>query len=177
MKFIDYLYCKYDNFKQSISPIRYAQKKGVKVGGNCEFHQRIFWGSEPFLITIGDNVRITNDVKFITHDGGIWVLRNNNLLTNSDKFGKITVGNNVHIGMNSIIMPGVNIGNNVVIGCGAVVTKDIPDNSVAVGVPAKVIETIDEYYEKTKCYCVETKKMNYIDKKKYLIDKYNNQKK
>lgn len=47
-------------------------------------------------------------------------------------------------------MPGVNIGNRVVIGAGAVVTRDIPDNSVAVGVPAKVIKTADEYFEKLK---------------------------
>lgn len=47
-------------------------------------------------------------------------------------------------------MPGVNIGNRVVIGAGAIVTRDIPDNSVAVGVPAKVIKTADEYFEKLK---------------------------
>lgn len=47
-------------------------------------------------------------------------------------------------------MPGCKIGNKVVIGAGAVVTKDIPDNSVAVGVPARVIKTADEYFEKLK---------------------------
>lgn len=47
-----------------------------------------------------------------------------------------------------MIMPGVNIGNKVVIGAGAIVSRDIPDNSVAVGVPAKVIKTADEYFEK-----------------------------
>ena len=45
-------------------------------------------------------------------------------------------------------MPGVNIGNKVIIGAGAIVTKDIPDNSVAVGVPARVIKTADEYFDK-----------------------------
>lgn len=49
-----------------------------------------------------------------------------------------------------MVMPGVTIGSNVVIGAGAVVTKDIPDNSVAVGVPARVIKTADEYLEKIK---------------------------
>ena len=56
--------------------------------------------------------------------------------------------NNVFIGCNSIIMGGVRIGNNVVIGAGSVVTKDIPDNSVVVGNPAKVIKTFDEFIEK-----------------------------
>ena len=49
-----------------------------------------------------------------------------------------------------MIMPGVNIGNRVIIGAGAVVTRDIPDNSVAVGIPAKVIKTADEYFDKLK---------------------------
>ena len=62
----------------------------------------------------------------------------------------ITVGDNVYIGNNVIILPGVNIGSNVVIGAGAVVSKDIPGNSLAVGVPAKVIKTADEYLEKLK---------------------------
>lgn len=61
-------------------------------------------------------------------------------------FGKIEIGDNVHIGWNTIIMPNVSIGNNCVIGAGAVVTKSIPDNSVAVGVPARVIESIDEKF-------------------------------
>lgn len=60
----------------------------------------------------------------------------------------ITVGYGVYIGNNVLIMPGVNIGNKVIIGAGAIVTRDIPDNSVAVGVLAKVIKTADEYLDK-----------------------------
>lgn len=85
-----------------------------------------------------------------------------------DLFGAITVGNNVHIGTNAIIMPGVHIGNNVIIGCGAVVTRNIPDNSVAVGVPARVIESIDEYSEKHISDFLYTKKMNADEKRTYL---------
>ena len=55
----------------------------------------------------------------------------------------VKIGNDVWIGGNVTILPGVNIGNNVVIGAGAVVNKDIPDNSLAVGVPANVIKKID----------------------------------
>ena len=172
MKILGILLKKIDNFKKQVSPIKYARNKGVIVGDKCEFHENIFWGSEPFLIEIGNQVRITNNVRFITHDGGVWVLRNNGKLPNADKFGKIKIGNNVHIGMNSTIMPGVNIGNNVIIGCDTVVTKDIPDNSVAVGTPARVIESIDEYYEKIKNKCDFTKDYNYNKKKNYLINKY-----
>lgn len=98
-------------------------------------------------------------------------MRNNGKLPNSDKFGKIKIGNNVHIGINSIIMPGVNIGDNVIIGVGSVVTKDIPSNSVAVGVPAKVIETIEDYYEKNKNKVIYTKNMNVEEKERYIKEK------
>jgi acetyltransferase-like isoleucine patch superfamily enzyme len=51
----------------------------------------------------------------------------------------------VFIGNNSIILPDITVGNNVVIGAASVVTKNIPDNVVVVGIPAKIIRTIDEY--------------------------------
>ena len=60
----------------------------------------------------------------------------------------ITIGNNVYIGNDVIILPGVSIGDNVIIGAGAVVTKNIPSDSVAAGVPARVIKPIQEYFEK-----------------------------
>jgi acetyltransferase-like isoleucine patch superfamily enzyme len=62
----------------------------------------------------------------------------------------ISIGNDVHIGLRTMIMPGVRIGNRVIIGAGSIVTKDIPDNSVAVGVPARVIRTVDQYLEDMK---------------------------
>lgn len=143
--------------------------QGVKIGENSEIYSSVDFGSEPYLIDIGDNVRITSNVKLTTHDGGLWVLRNNGKLPNSDIFGKINIGNNVHIGINSIIMPGVTIGNNVIIGAGAVVTKNIPSDSVAVGVPARVIETVDDYYIKNRDKVVYTKNMSKLEKKEYLL--------
>lgn len=67
-----------------------------------------------------------------------------------DLFGRIYVGDDVHIGTNVIIMPNVKIGSNVIIGCSAVVTKDIPDNSVVAGIPARVIKSITEYTVKNE---------------------------
>lgn len=84
----------------------------------------------------------------MTHDGGTLVYRH--LVPDLEITKPITVGNNVYIGNNVIILPGVNIGNDVIIGAGAVVSKDIPDNSVVVGVPAKVIKSADDYLEKIK---------------------------
>lgn len=142
---------------------------GGRCGRNCEIYASAVFGSEPYLIEIGNNVRITEGVKFITHDGGLWTLRNMyEDMKKADYFGKITVKDNVHIGMNAVIMPGVTIGENCVIGCGAVVTKDIPANTVAVGVPAKVIETIDEYYKKKKSKVIMTKELSGLKKQEVI---------
>ena len=98
------------------------------------------------MITLGNNVHITDGVKFITHDGGTLIYRQ--YVPDLEITKPIKIGDYVYIGNNVIILPGVTIGNNVVIGAGAVVSKSIPDNSLAVGVPARVIKTADEYFEK-----------------------------
>ena len=67
-----------------------------------------------------------------------------------DRRGGIKIGNNVFIGMKSTILKGVHIGNNVIIGANSLVNKDIPDNCVVAGNPAKVIMTLEQYYEKRK---------------------------
>lgn len=89
-----------------------------------------------------------------------------------DKFGTIIIGDNVMIGTGSIIMPNAVIGENCIIGAGAVVTKEIPANSIAAGVPARVIGSIDEYYAKNLASFVETKQLNKDQKKDFLIEKY-----
>ena len=168
-------------FKRTIfykfgSPVTRAniirERREIVIGKNCEIYNNVKFGSEPYLIEIGDQVRVTEGVRFITHDGGMWVLRNLNLLENADKFNKIVIGNNVHIGINSIIMPGVTIGDNVVIGVNSVVTKNIPSNTIAAGVPAKVINSIQGYYEKNRSIVDFTKNLNSGEKKEYLIRKY-----
>lgn len=149
-----------------------ANKRG-EFGDDCEIYTSASLGSEPYLIILGNDVRVNAGVHFVTHDGGMWVLRE--LIPGGEKFdlfGNIEVGNNVHIGTNSIIMTGVKIGSNAVIGCGAVVTRDIPDNSVAVGIPAKVIEPIDEYYKKHMMDIVLTKRLSPNEKRRYLMDIY-----
>jgi acetyltransferase-like isoleucine patch superfamily enzyme len=158
--------------KYIIGNEKYGKSIGVTIGKDCEIYPEVSWGSELYLITIGDNVRLTSGVKFVTHDGGIWTLRKMGLLENADLFGPITIGNNVHVGLNVIIMPGISIGNNCIIGCGAVVTRNIPDNSVVAGVPAKIIKSTDEYYNKLKNSCDYTKNYGYGQKKNYLIKKY-----
>lgn len=147
------------------------KKKGVKLGKNVDIGENVNFGSEPYLIEINNNVRISSNVNLITHDGGLWTLRKMQLLENADYFGKIVIEENVNIGMNAAIMPGVRIGKNSIVGFGAVVTKDVEPGSVVAGIPAKKIETIEEYYQKKKDKCDFTKNMNKKQKKKYLLRK------
>ncbi len=129
-------------------PVKYAKKVGVGFEGQDSLHiyGQVDWGSEPWIISLGNNVHITDGVRFITHDGGTLIFRKD--VPDLEITKPIKIGNDVYIGTNVILLPGVNIGNKVVIGAGAIVTSDIPDNSVAVGVPARVIKTADEYFEK-----------------------------
>lgn len=147
-------------------------KNGGVLGEKCEIFPDVEFGSEPYLITIGDNVRITNGVRFATHDGGVHVLRNMGV-DNIDVFGKIIIGDNVFIGWNSIILPNVTIGNNVVIGAGSIVTHSIPDNCVVAGNPAKIIKSIDEYKEDAIKKGVYTKNLSWHEKRKYLTNRFN----
>lgn len=154
----------------SVDFIESARTLGVKVGDRCEIHPTTSWGSEPYLISIGDHVRITKNVQFITHDGGVWVLREKYNCPEIDLFGQISVGNNVHIGFNAIIMPGVSIGDDCIIATGAVVTKNVPSGEIWGGVPAHFIEKTENYYEKNKSRFVYTKHMS-SEEKKTAIEK------
>ena len=152
--------------------VQLLRKDGVKIWDNCKIYPNVSFGSEPYLIEIGNYVRITEWVQFTTHDGWIRVLRNTWELKNADKFGKVKVGNNVHIGMRAIVMPWVTIGDNVVIGAWSIVTKNIPSNSVAAGVPCKVIESIEEYYEKNMNKVIYTNDMKWKDRIKTIKNTY-----
>lgn len=103
---------------------------------------------------IGDNCTFLENFTLLTHDFVTKVFRNKygEFLNSS---GKVTIGNNVFFTRNCTVLKGVSIGDNCIIGYGSVVMKNIPDNSVVAGCPAKVICTLDEYYEKRKVKCVE----------------------
>jgi acetyltransferase-like isoleucine patch superfamily enzyme len=148
-----------------------ARKAGVKVGEGCRLYSSNF-GSEPFLIEIGEHVTITAGVQFITHDGGVWVLRGlDSQFQKCDLFGKIVIGNNVFIGINSIIMPGVTIGDNCIIASGSVVTRSFESNSVIAGLPAKSIKSIEEYQSDVIPFLLDTKGLSPIKKKQFIMEK------
>lgn len=153
----------------------YLISKGAKIGKgtrlNCDVDS---FGSEPYLIEVGEDCLFAADIRLLTHDGGIKVLNSLDYFNGQrmDKIAKIKIGNNVYIGTGAFVMPGVKLGNNCIIGANAVVTKDIPDNSVAVGVPAKVIKTIDEYHLNCKSDVDPTGNFNYEDKRRYYENKF-----
>lgn len=142
-----------------------AKKCGVNIGEN-NYVNSIFWSTEPYLITIGDNCQITNDVKLLTH-GGANVLRQND--REFDTFGKIKIGNWVYIGSRALIMPGVEIGDNVLIAAGSVVTKSLPSGIVVAGNPAKYICTIEEYKSRNERYNTKSKSLSNEKKKELLL--------
>lgn len=117
--------------------------RGVTIGSNCHVFGSIDYG-HGFLVTMGDNVTLASGCRLLTHDGST------KKIIGYSRVGRIDIGSDVFIGASSIVLPNVKIGNNVIIGAGSVVTGDIPSNSVAVGNPARVIGTYDDYVEKTK---------------------------
>lgn len=159
--------------------IETLKRKGMKVGRGCDFvSPGPNFGSEPYLIEIGNNVTVSFDVAFVTHDAGTRVLRN---LAREEKekqtviYGKIKIGDNCFIGCRTTILPGVTIGDNVIIGAGSVVNRDIPSDSVAAGVPCKVICTLNEYKEKHRADFLYMVNLPYEEKKRFLTDLFKNE--
>jgi acetyltransferase-like isoleucine patch superfamily enzyme len=113
-----------------------ARSWGVKIGKDCLIFSMEF-STEPYLIEIGDHVVISSGTQFITHDGSVWLLRDT--FPDIGVFGKIKVGSNTFIGINCIILPNSEIGSNCIIGAGTVVRGKIPDDSVVLGNPGKII--------------------------------------
>ena len=150
----------------------YAKYLGVRMGEDCQIlaDPKAAFGTEPWLIKLGNHVDVTSGVQFLTHEGGIWCARGiNSELEDKDMFLPITVGNNVLLGSDSLIMPGVHIGDNVIIAARSVVTKDVPDGAVMAGIPAKQISAMDKFMENImKKELVPTKKMLPPQKREYL---------
>lgn len=114
--------------------LRCAKEQGMIVGKNVSVMGGVDFGSEPYLITLHNNCRISTNVTFINHDGGTWAFRNDNERYKSVvKYGTIEVGEYTFIGANSTIMPGVKIGDHCVIGACSLVNKDVPSGTIVGG--------------------------------------------
>ena len=134
------------------SYIAYLRKKGMRIGDRTVIYNPksvVIDETRPWMIQIGDDVKIAHGVILLTH-GFDWSVLKGVYGEVLGSCGKVTIGNNVFIGMNAIILKGVTVGNNVIIGAGSLVNKDIPDNCVVAGNPARVIMSLEEYYRKRK---------------------------
>lgn len=118
---------------------------GMKVGKNFgRLNGVILDPSHCWLITIGDNVTMAPRVHILCHDAST------KCFLGYTKIGRVTIGDNVFIGAESVVLPGVTIGNNVIVGANSTVTHDIPDGVVVAGSPARVICTLEEYLAKER---------------------------
>ncbi|RKS96281.1 acyltransferase [Chryseobacterium defluvii] len=128
--------------------LKIALSKGLKVGKNVRFVEVPQFGTEPFLIEIGDETTFSNNVRFINHDGGQNALHFFEKYKDVRTFGRIKIGNQCLIGADTIIMLGVEMGDNCILGAGSILTSSMPSGTVYAGVPAKYICTIEEYGDK-----------------------------
>ena len=163
-RFLRYLYRKINPPAKPLTSedlVKSLNERGAKVGAHTHFFaptQVTIDMQRPWLIEIGDYCKITQGVVILAHDYSRSVLRRvyGEVIGEA---GKTKIGDNVFIGINSIILMGSHIGDNVIIGAGSVVKGNIPDNVVAAGNPAKVICTLDEYYAKRKAKYVDEAKL------------------
>ena len=134
------LFGKRDSARQEMA---YLLAHGLQVGENFQtFSPYAFDANWPWLISVGNNVLLSTNVKILAHDAST------NYAGAHTKIGLVTIGDDVFIGSGTIVLCNTKIGSNVIIGAGSVVAQDIPDNCVAAGNPARVICTMDEFREK-----------------------------
>lgn len=136
--------------------IYFLRSKGVEIGEGTMMRPKStnIDLTSPSLIKIGKDCYMNENFTLLTHD---WVTRvfiraGYEFLPSS---GRVTIGDNVNFGQNVMVLKGVNIGDNTFIGAGSIVTRDIPANSIAVGIPAKVVMTLEDYYQKRLKVCEE----------------------
>jgi acetyltransferase-like isoleucine patch superfamily enzyme len=119
-------------------PEEAARAAGVTIGRECRILSRIAT-SEPWLVTIGNRVTITGGVVFATHDGSGFHVRDDR--GRRYRYAPITIGDDVFIGQNTVILPGVRVGDGAIVGAGSVLTRSVPAGTVVAGNPARVIST------------------------------------
>ena len=137
--------------------VRLLRKRGIRIGNNVLFRDPLHTSidlTRPCLVEIGDNVDVNANFSLMTHDFGTYVFRGyyKDFVNSS---GKVKIGSNIVFGRDVTILKGVTIGDNCIIGAGSVISKDIPANSVAVGYPAKVVCSLEDYYQRRKSLQVQ----------------------
>lgn len=124
---------------------QYFRKQGAQIGENCDILVSSL-GPEPYLVSIGNHVFISEGVVFHTHDGGVWIFREE--IPDIRVHGSIVIEDNCIIGNNAMLLPNIRIGKNSIVGVGSVVISDVPPNSIVMGVPARAISSTHKYKER-----------------------------
>lgn len=125
--------------------IHYARSIGVTIGSNCRIYIDS-WGTEPELVSIGNNVTIAADCTILTHDGS-YILKKKIGSSRQYKILPVKIGSNVFVGTKSIILPGVCICDDVIIGAGSIVVKSILEPGVYVGNPVRKVKEFSKWKE------------------------------
>ena len=161
------IWYRYTANEEAILKIRIEQfrQQGGTCGNNFKFYCDM--PTEPYLVSIGDNVTLASGTVLLTHDNS--VIKCN--IDATDYFGKIHIGDSCFVGFNSIILPGVELGNCTIVGAGSVVTKSFPQGNVVIaGNPAKAVCTVEEFVEKKSKLCVNLDNGDLRSKKReYLM--------
>jgi acetyltransferase-like isoleucine patch superfamily enzyme len=135
------------------SYVLFLRKKGVKIGENNIIvdvqHLRVDL-TRPYLLAIGSNNTLSDSVTILTHDYSWSVVSEKYPGEIYPVLGKVEIGDNCFIGSHTTILPNVKIGNNVIVGACSLVNRNLPDDTVCAGVPARVICSLEEYKEKIK---------------------------
>ncbi|MCF2221284.1 acyltransferase [Chryseobacterium sp. PS-8] len=127
--------------------IEICKCQGLKLGKDVKVFERVYFGSEPFLIEIGDKTQIAGGTRFVNHGGTTKTIRRLASFEDVRIFGRIKIGKNCTIGSNCVIQQDVEIGDNCILGAGSVLTHSIPDNVVFSGNPARFICSTEQYAE------------------------------
>jgi acetyltransferase-like isoleucine patch superfamily enzyme len=156
--------------------IKFLRYKGVRIGEKCTVITKSQnFGTEPYLVKIGNNVTITHGVIFITHDGGTRLFRDEfpDMNPYGNVFGPIELGNNVFVGINSLLLPGTKISDNSLVGAGSIVKGCFDPGVVIAGNPGRVICSIDEYIAKVRTQMVHLKSINRTELRSELEKHFN----
>lgn len=144
---------------------KWFRHHGMTVGNNCTICCNIL-PSEPYLVSIGNNVTISAPVQLLTHDNSIIKMSHGEV---TDIFGAINIGDNCFIGANTVILPGVTLVDNIIVAAGSVVTKSFYENNIIIGGnPARKITTWEASLEKNINYAQNIKDLSIKEKKKLL---------
>lgn len=146
--------------------ISHLRNIGTEVGNDCHIFSERVETSEPYLVSIGDNVTISYNVWFNTHDDSVEAYYKKDVLI----VGRISIGDDCFIGVGSILLPGVTLANKCIVGAGSVVTKSfLEEGSVIAGNPARLICKVDELYKKNERYIIDTSGKGFKERKEYIL--------